>query len=88
MEKKLYKVKDNGLSANPRFTLERNKETREVADKIYAVGFKNGQIEMKNKVLKKINRDWTLVTIKRPMELAMKILKMINKLPLSKPHSN
>lgn len=63
-----------------------NKDTKEIADKIYAIGFKNGQIEMKNKVLKTINRDWDLITIKRPMDLIMRVLKTVNKLRLSKPH--
>lgn len=55
------------------------KEVWDAADEIYAIGFRNGQIEMKNKVLMKINRNWTL-----PVEPAMKILKMVNKIPLSK----
>lgn len=63
-------------------------ETKEIADKIYAVGFKNGQIEMKNKVLKTINRDWDLITIKRPMDLIMRVLKKVNKIRLSSPSKN
>ena len=55
-----------------------------LADEIYAVGFKNGQIEMKNKVLKRINRDWTLIVMKTVDALIM-ILKGVNKIPLSKP---
>lgn len=55
-----------------------------LADEIYAVGFKNGQIEMKNKVLKRINRDWTLIGMKTVDALIM-ILKGVNKIPLSKP---
>ena len=60
------------------------KEIVEMAEKVYAIGFKNGQIEMKNKVLIKINRDWDLVTIKRPMDFIMEILEKVNKIPLSK----
>ena len=59
-------------------------EWKEAADKIYAIGFRNGQIEMKNKVLMKINRDWSLVTIRQPMDLIMEILKKVNKIKLSK----
>lgn len=59
-------------------------ELKAYLDKVYAIGFKNGQIEMKNKVLKKINRDWDLILIKKPMDLIMEILKKVNKIPLSK----
>lgn len=62
-----------------------DEETKKIADKIYAVGFRNGQIDMKNKVLKKINRDWTLITIKPPMDLIMKVLKMVNKIKIKRP---
>ena len=61
------------------------KRVKEVADKIYAVGFKNGQIEMKNKVLKNINRDWNLITIKPPMDLIVTILKKVNKIKVTLP---
>ncbi len=60
--------------------IKRAEETKEIADKIYDVGFRNGQIDMKNKVLKKINRDWSLVTIKKPMDLVVKILKKVNRI--------
>lgn len=58
------------------------KETKKILDKVYVAGFRNGQIEMKNSVLKKINRDWTLITIRPPMDLVMKILKMVDKIKL------
>ncbi len=61
-----------------------DKETKEIADKIYAVGFRNGQLEMRNKVLKRINRDRDLITIKSPMDLIMRILKTVNKIKPSK----
>lgn len=61
-----------------------NKETKEIADKIYAVGFRNGQIAMRSKILKKINRDWSLVATKKPMDLIMKIMKIIDKISISK----
>jgi hypothetical protein len=32
-------------------------ELKKYLDKVYAIGFKNGQIEMKNRVLIKINVD-------------------------------
>jgi hypothetical protein len=51
-------------------------ETKKIADKIYKVGVKNGGILMKNKILKKLNRDWTL----RPIDTVIKILKIINKI--------
>ena len=51
-------------------------------DGIYSVGFKNGQIEMRNKVLKSINRDYSLLP---NADLMIKLMKKINKLRLSKP---
>lgn len=48
------------------------------ADKIYAMGYRNGQIEMKNRVLKLVNRDWTIVG-KSAVDTAMYFLKKINK---------
>lgn len=60
-----------------------DKRLKEVLDEVYAVGFKNGQIEMQNKVLKSINRDWTLLP---NAELMVKIMKKINRLRLSKPN--
>ncbi len=51
-------------------------------DEVYSIGFKNGQIEMRNKVLKSINRDWSLI---RDADLLIKVMKKINKLRLSKP---
>lgn len=55
---------------------------KEHLDAVYSAGFKNGQIEMKNKVLKSINRDWNLLP---DADLVMKLLKKINKLRLSAP---
>ncbi len=52
-------------------------------DEVYSVGFRNGQIEMRNNVLKAINRDWTLV---KDFALMVKIMKKINKLRLTKPN--
>ena len=60
------------------------KDIENWAESVYALGFKNGQIEMKNKILKNINRNWNLVTTKRPMSVATEILKKIYKIPLSK----
>ncbi len=51
-------------------------------DAVYAVGFKNGQIETRNKVLKSLNRDWNLLP---NADLVIKLMKKINKLRLSKP---
>ncbi len=60
-----------------------DKETKKIADEIYAVGFRNGQIDMKNRVLKKINRDWSLVTMTKPFEAPMRIMRMINRIKVS-----
>lgn len=51
-------------------------------DEVYSIGFRNGQIEMRNKVLKSINRDRSLVL---DANLMVKLMKKINKLRLSKP---
>lgn len=51
-------------------------------DEVYSVGFRNGQIEMRNSVLKSINRDWSLLP---DATLMVKIMKKINKIRLSKP---
>jgi hypothetical protein len=59
-------------------------EIKKCLDSVYAIGFKNGQIEMKNKVLKKINRDWSLVTIHKPMDLIIAILKSVQKIRYTK----
>lgn len=50
------------------------------ADEIYNVGFKNGRIEMKNKIIKKINQNWLFVTIKDPFTLIVAIMKFISKI--------
>lgn len=55
---------------------------KEDLDEVYSIGFRNGQIEMRNKVLKSINRDWSLI---RDVDLLIKVMKKINKLRLSKP---
>ena len=55
---------------------------KEHLDAVYSIGFKNGQIEMRNKVLKSINQDWSLLP---DANLMMKVMKKINKLRLSKP---
>lgn len=51
-------------------------------DEVYSVGFRNGQIEMRNKVLKSINRDWKLLP---NADLMVKVMKKINRLRLSQP---
>lgn len=56
-------------------------ETKKIADKIYAVGFKNGQIDMKNRVLMKLNRNWTIT----PIATLIKILKIVNKIRIIAP---
>lgn len=59
------------------------KEIKECLDQVYAVGFKNGQIEMKSKILKSLNRDWKLFGTFPEATLLIKILKKINRLKLS-----
>lgn len=59
-------------------------ELKEAMDKVYAIGFKNGQIAMKNKVLRKINHDWSLFT-PQDLKIAMKIMKKINTIRLTAP---
>ena len=59
------------------------KELKKYLDKVYAIGFKNGQIEMRNRILMKINRGvkfWIGVKA----EYVVNLLKTINKIPLSK----
>ncbi len=53
---------------------------KEITDKVYEIGLKNGRVEMKNKILKKINRDFSLVTFCKPREAVMKIMKLIDKI--------
>lgn len=57
-----------------------DKELKEAMDEVYAIGFKNGGIEMKNKILKKINRDFSLFINQKAGFVAVKILKMVAKL--------
>lgn len=54
---------------------------KEALDKVYAVGFKNGQIEMRNKILKSIYRDWSFIM---HSDLMIKIMKKINRIKFSK----
>ncbi len=56
-------------------------EIKKYLDEVYAVGFKNGQIEMRNKILKSINRDWSLVA---HVDVMVKLMKKINRIKLSK----
>lgn len=55
----------------------KDEELEKALDRVYAVGFKNGQIAMKNKILKAINRDWTFAA-----PITIKILKKIQSLRL------
>jgi hypothetical protein len=59
-------------------------ELKKYLDKVYAVGFKNGQIEMRNRVLMKLNRDVNFWTSVKNADFLMTLLKKINKLPLTK----
>lgn len=49
-------------------------------DEIYETGFRNGRIDMKNKIMKSLSRDWKLFTFPPDVNLMMKILKKINRL--------
>ncbi len=55
-------------------------ELKEGMDKVYAIGFKNGRIDMKNKILKSLNRDWKLFSSFTQVDLLIDILKKIQKL--------
>lgn len=57
-----------------------DKELKKAMDEIYAIGFRNGGIEMKNKILKRINRDFSLFTVQRAGAVTVKILKIIDKI--------
>ena len=59
----------------------KEEELKKGLDKVYTIGFKNGQIEMRNKVLKSINRDYSLLP---NANLMVKLMKKINRLKLSK----
>lgn len=58
-----------------------NEELKKTLDEVYAIGFKNGQVEMRNKVLKSINRDFNLIP---HADLMIKLMKKINRLKFSK----
>ncbi len=59
----------------------KEEDLKKYLDDVYAVGFKNGQIEMRNKILKSINRDWSLVA---HIDVMVKLMKKINRIKLSK----
>jgi len=54
---------------------------KKTLDTVYGIGFKNGQVEMRNKILKSVNRDYSLLP---NADLMVKLMKKINKLKLSK----
>lgn len=54
-------------------------QTKEIADKIYNVGVKNGKIFMKNKILKTLNRDINF-SIEIGISKMMRVLNKINKI--------
>lgn len=70
------------MNQNPP-TTEQVKEIdmEEFAKQIYEIGFSHGAQEMKNKVLKSINRDITLFTTKNE---TVAVLKKVQKLKLPK----
>lgn len=56
-------------------------EVKKYLDEVYGIGFKNGQIEMRNKILKFMNRDYDLLP---NVDLMVKLMKKIDRLRLSK----
>lgn len=63
---------------------EIDQEMKKYLDEVYEVGLKNGRIEMKNKILKSLNRDWKLFKNKAEFDLMVKILKKVNRLQSTK----
>lgn len=61
------------------------KALKSTLNQVYSIGFRNGQIDIKYRILKAINRDWSLIAIRRPVDLVMKILKKVNALKVPKP---
>jgi hypothetical protein len=57
---------------------------KKAMDEVYAVGFKNGGISMKNKILKRLNTDWKMFRTKPEMDILIKVLKKINRLTIPK----
>ncbi len=55
------------------------KVSKEQLDEVYKMGRKNGAIEMRNVILKSLNRDYTLLP---NFDLLVKLMKKINKLRL------
>lgn len=56
--------------------------SKDELDQVYALGYRHGQIEMRNKVLKYINRDWNLLP---HADVMIKVMKKIQALRLSNP---
>lgn len=54
--------------------------TKKIADQIYNTGFRNGQIDMKNKILRRVNHDWNLLKEHSSIGLMIKVLKIIDKI--------
>ena len=70
----------------------KNKENRKFTaikgqlDEVYNIGVRNGEILMKNEILKQLNRDWNLWGWKKEnLDLCVKVLKKINRI---KPKPN
>jgi len=63
-------------------------ELKKWADEIYAIGFKNGQIEMQNRVLKLINTDTSIMAIRNSVDVAMHFIKKIKKMRYTKDFTN
>lgn len=59
-----------------------DKDIKKELDKLYDTGFNNGSIEMKNKIMKSLNRDWRMFTSVAQVKLLIKILKKIDKIKI------
>lgn len=54
----------------------------EQLEKLYSLGVQHGSLEMKNKILKALNKDVKLFTTTQECDLLIKILKKIDKTKL------
>ena len=67
---------------------EEEKYLQQRMDEVYAIGFKNGQIEMQNRVLKLINTDLDIMAIRNSVDVAMHFIKRIKKMRYTREFTN
>ena len=60
----------------------KEKTLKQGMDEVYSIGLKNGSIEMKNKIMKSLNRDWKLFRTTEEIRMLIKVLKKINKIKI------